>query len=60
MPEGLSVYSRGFTPLDNRYRTGDTMRTHKFFQSHATHYNTISNGVKPLDEEIPKEATPKG
>ena len=47
MPEGLSVYSRGFTPLDNRYQTGDTMKTHKFFQSHATHYNTIFNGVKP-------------
>ncbi len=23
------------------------MKTHNFFQSHATHYNTISNGVNP-------------
>ena len=42
---GKSVIREIFTPLDNRYRAGDTMKTHKFFKSHATHYNTISNGV---------------
>ena len=35
------------------------MKTHKFFQSHATHYNTISNGVNPLKLNN-KNISPKG
>ena len=49
--KGRQNIAGGVTPLDNRYRTGNTMKIHKFFQSHATHYNTISNGVKPPEIE---------
>ncbi|MBF8276419.1 MAG: hypothetical protein HW390_1492 [Candidatus Brocadiaceae bacterium] len=36
------------------------MNTHLFFQSHATHYNTISNGVKPPVKIIKKYKPRRG
>jgi len=35
------------------------MKTHKFFQSHATHYNTTSNGVKPPEIENNRKHKPQ-
>ena len=62
-PNKSECVARGFTPLDNGYQTGDTMKIHKFFQSHVTHYNTISHGVYPpplADHACPRLVSGKG